>query len=115
MTDIMIDTNTHQKPLSTLPCIDAKLSPHREDSAKMTQREMRKPHPLPTRNKSTSLSSLSAACRIYRNLSGSFLEGNLPDLEDSVVSGRCDKEHLRKSTMVRDTGSTHGQYRFKHR
>ncbi|XP_070304434.1 ankyrin repeat and fibronectin type-III domain-containing protein 1 [Salvelinus sp. IW2-2015] len=69
------------------------------DSAKMNQREMREPHPPPIRNKSTSLSSPSAARRLYRNLSGKFRVGNLPGLEDSVVSGRGDKERLRKSTM----------------
>ncbi|KAL0984354.1 hypothetical protein UPYG_G00140370 [Umbra pygmaea] len=69
------------------------------DSAKMTQREMQEPHPLPIRNKSTSLASPSAARRLYRNLSGKFRVGNLPGLEDTVVLGRGDKERLRKSTM----------------
>ncbi|CAB1337803.1 unnamed protein product, partial [Coregonus sp. 'balchen'] len=71
----------------------------RADSAKMTQREMREPHYLPTRKKSTSLSSPSTARRLYRNLSGKFRVGNLPGLEDSEVSGQGDKERLRKSAM----------------
>ncbi|KAM6951317.1 ankyrin repeat and fibronectin type-III domain-containing protein 1 isoform 2-T2 [Aplochiton taeniatus] len=67
------------------------------ESAKMTQ-PMREPHPPPAR-KSASLSSPSAARRLYRNLSGKFRVGNLSGPEDSVVSGRGDKERLRKSTM----------------
>jgi len=44
--------------------------------------------PAPT-HKSASLSSPSAARRLYRNLSGKFRVGtNLPALEDSVVSAR---------------------------
>lgn len=52
--------------------------------------------------KSASLSSPSAARRLYRNLSGKFRVGtNPPALEDSVVSGRGgDKERLRKTTIV---------------
>ncbi|KAJ8245800.1 hypothetical protein GJAV_G00260450 [Gymnothorax javanicus] len=64
------------------------------ESSKMTQ-QMRE-HP-PGR-KSASLSSPSAARRLYRNLSGKFRVGN-PGLEDSVMSGRGDKECLRKSAM----------------
>ncbi|XP_046888294.1 ankyrin repeat and fibronectin type-III domain-containing protein 1 [Hypomesus transpacificus] len=64
----------------------------------MTQ-QMREPHPPPTR-KAASLSSPSAARRLYRNLSGKFRVGSAGlGLEDSVVSGRGDKERLRKSTM----------------
>lgn len=57
--------------------------------------------PAPAR-KSASLSSPSAARRLYRNLSGKFRVGtNPPGLEDSVVSGRGgDKERLRKTTIV---------------
>ncbi|XP_035261553.1 ankyrin repeat and fibronectin type-III domain-containing protein 1 isoform X2 [Anguilla anguilla] len=66
------------------------------ESSKMTQ-QMREHPPAPSR-KSASLSSPSAARRLYRNLSGKFRVGN-PGLEDSVVSGRGDKERLRKSAM----------------
>ncbi|KAJ8364191.1 hypothetical protein SKAU_G00130220 [Synaphobranchus kaupii] len=66
------------------------------ESPKMTQ-QMREHPPAPSR-KSASLSSPSAARRLYRNLSGKFRVGN-PGLEDSVVSGRGDKERLRKSAM----------------
>ncbi|KAA8581665.1 hypothetical protein FQN60_003246 [Etheostoma spectabile] len=72
----------------------------RADSAKMTQpmRGDQAHQPAPTR-KSTSLSSPSAARRLYRNLSGKF-RTNPPALEDSVVSGRGgDKEKLRKTTV----------------
>lgn len=57
--------------------------------------------PAPAR-KSASLSSPSAARRLYRNLSGKFRVGtNPPGLEDSVLSGRGgDKERLRKTTIV---------------
>ncbi|KAM3859677.1 ankyrin repeat and fibronectin type-III domain-containing protein 1 [Diretmus argenteus] len=72
------------------------------DSAKMTQpmRGDQAHQPAPAR-KTTSLSSPSAARRLYRNLSGKFRVGaNPPTLEDSVVSGRGgDKERLRKTTM----------------
>ncbi|XP_076616806.1 ankyrin repeat and fibronectin type-III domain-containing protein 1 isoform X2 [Chaetodon auriga] len=56
--------------------------------------------PAPAR-KSASLSSPSAARRLYRNLSGKFRAGtNPPALEDSVVLGRGgDKERLRKTTI----------------
>lgn len=73
------------------------------DTAKMTQplRRDRTHQPAPAR-KSASLSSPSAARRLYRNLSGKFRVGtNPPGLEDSVVSGRWgDKERLRKTTIV---------------
>lgn len=73
------------------------------DTAKMTQplRRDRAHQPAPAR-KSASLSSPSAARRLYRNLSGKFRVGtNPPGLEDSVVSGRWgDKERLRKTTIV---------------
>uniref|UniRef100_A0A8C9Y213 Ankyrin repeat and fibronectin type III domain containing 1 n=1 Tax=Sander lucioperca TaxID=283035 RepID=A0A8C9Y213_SANLU len=72
----------------------------RADSAKMTQpmRGDQAHQPAPAR-KSTSLSSPSAARRLYRNLSGKF-RTNPPALEDSVVSGRGgDKEKLRKTTV----------------
>lgn len=50
--------------------------------------------------KSASLSSPSAARRLYRNLSGKF-RTNLPGLEDSVVAARgAEKERLRKTTIV---------------
>ncbi|XP_056153692.1 ankyrin repeat and fibronectin type-III domain-containing protein 1 isoform X2 [Lampris incognitus] len=72
------------------------------DSSKMTQ-PMRgdQAHPSAPARKSASLSSPSAARRLYRNLSGKFRVGaNPPGLEDSVVSGRGgDKERLRKTTM----------------
>nr|XP_020461770.1 ankyrin repeat and fibronectin type-III domain-containing protein 1-like isoform X2 [Monopterus albus] len=72
------------------------------DSAKMTQ-PMRgdKTHQPPQARKSASLSSPSAARRLYRNLSGKFrVSTNPPALEDSVVSGRGgDKERLRKTTI----------------
>lgn len=59
-------------------------------------------HQLAPGRKSASLSSPSAARRLYRNLSGKFRVGtNPPSLEDSVVSGRGgDKERLRKTTIV---------------
>lgn len=73
------------------------------DSAKMTQ-PMRgdQVHQPASARKSASLSSPSAARRLYRNLSGKFRVGtNPPALEDSVVSGRGgDKERLRKTTIV---------------
>ncbi|XP_005748523.1 uncharacterized protein ankfn1b isoform X3 [Pundamilia nyererei] len=72
------------------------------DSAKMTQ-PMRgdQAHQPVSARKSASLSSPSAARRLYRNLSGKFRVGtNPPALEDSVVSGRGgDKERLRKTTI----------------
>ncbi|XP_026206829.1 ankyrin repeat and fibronectin type-III domain-containing protein 1 isoform X1 [Anabas testudineus] len=72
------------------------------DSAKMTQpmRGDQAHQPAPAR-KSASLSSPSAARRLYRNLSGKFRVGtNSPALEDNVVSGRGgDKERLRKTTI----------------
>ncbi|XP_037319022.2 ankyrin repeat and fibronectin type-III domain-containing protein 1 isoform X1 [Pungitius pungitius] len=72
------------------------------DSAKMTQptRGDQAHQPAPTR-KSASLSSPSAARRLYRNLSGKFRVGtNPPAPEDSAVSGRGgDKERLRKTTV----------------
>lgn len=75
----------------------------RADSAKMTQ-PMRgdQAHQPVSARKSASLSSPSAARRLYRNLSGKFRVGtNAPALEDSVVSGRGgDKERLRKTTIV---------------
>lgn len=75
----------------------------RADSAKMTQpmRGDQAHQPAPAR-KSASLSSPSAARRLYRNLSGKFRVGNNPPaLEDNVVSGRGgEKERLRKTTIV---------------
>ncbi|XP_077482639.1 ankyrin repeat and fibronectin type-III domain-containing protein 1 isoform X1 [Stigmatopora argus] len=72
------------------------------DSAKMTQpmRGDQAHQPTPAR-KSASLSSPSAARRLYRNLSGKFRVSTNPSaLEDSVVSGRGgDKERLRKTTV----------------
>ncbi|XP_023196155.1 ankyrin repeat and fibronectin type-III domain-containing protein 1-like isoform X1 [Xiphophorus maculatus] len=72
------------------------------DSAKMTQ-PMRgdQVHQPASARKSASLSSPSAARRLYRNLSGKFRVGtNPPALEDSVVSARGgDKERLRKTTV----------------
>ncbi|XP_069011849.1 ankyrin repeat and fibronectin type-III domain-containing protein 1 isoform X1 [Embiotoca jacksoni] len=72
------------------------------DSSKMTQpmRGDQANQPASAR-KSASLSSPSAARRLYRNLSGKFRVGtNPPALEDSVVSGRGgDKERLRKTTI----------------
>uniref|UniRef100_H3D5I0 Fibronectin type-III domain-containing protein n=1 Tax=Tetraodon nigroviridis TaxID=99883 RepID=H3D5I0_TETNG len=58
--------------------------------------------------KSASLSSPSAARRLYRNLSGKFRVGtNPPGLEDSVVSGRWgDKERLRKTTIQFQSNET---------
>lgn len=79
----------------------------RADTAKMTQ-PMRgdQAHPPAPARKSTSLSSPSAARRLYRNLSGKF-RTNPPGLEDSVVSGRgADKERLRKTTIVSQTDKT---------
>lgn len=50
--------------------------------------------------KSASLSSPSAARRLYRNLSGKF-RTNLPGLDDGVVSARgAEKEKLRKTAIV---------------
>lgn len=70
----------------------------RADTAKMTQ-PMRGDQALAAR-KSASLSSPSAARRLYRNLSGKF-RTNLPGLEDGVVSTRgAEKERLRKTTIV---------------
>ncbi|XP_059180611.1 ankyrin-repeat and fibronectin type III domain-containing 1 [Centropristis striata] len=72
------------------------------DSSKMTQpmRGDQAHQPVPAR-KTASLSSPSAARRLYRNLSGKFRVGtNPPSLEDGVVSGRGgDKERLRKTTI----------------
>nr|XP_057916973.1 ankyrin repeat and fibronectin type-III domain-containing protein 1 isoform X1 [Doryrhamphus excisus] len=72
------------------------------DSTKMTQpmRGDQAHQPAPAR-KSASLSSPSAARRLYRNLSGKFrVSTNPAALEDSVVSGRGgDKERLRKTTI----------------
>ncbi|XP_053720627.1 ankyrin repeat and fibronectin type-III domain-containing protein 1 isoform X1 [Synchiropus splendidus] len=72
------------------------------DSAKMTQpmRGDQAHQPVPAR-KSASLSSPSAARRLYRNLSGKFRVGTNPhSLEDSVGSGRGgEKERLRKTTI----------------
>ncbi|XP_047233308.1 uncharacterized protein LOC124875292 isoform X2 [Girardinichthys multiradiatus] len=72
------------------------------DSAKVTQ-PMRgnQVHQPASARKSASLSSPSAARRLYRNLSGKFRVGaNPPALEDSMVSGRGgDKERLRKTTI----------------
>ncbi|XP_072311694.1 ankyrin repeat and fibronectin type-III domain-containing protein 1 [Eucyclogobius newberryi] len=72
------------------------------ETVKMTQpvRADQAHQPISTR-KSSSLSSPSAARRLYRNLSGKFRVGtNPPSLEDSVVSGRGgDKERLRKTTI----------------
>ncbi|XP_068610755.1 ankyrin repeat and fibronectin type-III domain-containing protein 1 [Brachionichthys hirsutus] len=72
------------------------------DTAKMTQ-PMRGDHAnqSATTRKPASLSSPSAARRLYRNLSGKFRAGtNLPGLEDSVASGRGgDKERPRKTTI----------------
>ncbi|XP_029102352.1 ankyrin repeat and fibronectin type-III domain-containing protein 1 [Scleropages formosus] len=65
-------------------------------SPKMTQ-QMREPLPASTR-KSASVSSPSAARRLYRNLSGKFRVGN-PGVEDGVVNNRGDKERLCKSAM----------------
>nr|XP_019938403.1 PREDICTED: uncharacterized protein LOC109626711 [Paralichthys olivaceus] len=76
------------------------------DSAKMTQpmRGDQALQPAPAR-KAASLSSPSAARRLYRNLSGKFRVGtNPPALEDSVVSGRGgDKERLRKTTIFQSS------------
>ncbi|CAB1443949.1 unnamed protein product, partial [Pleuronectes platessa] len=76
------------------------------DSAKMTQpmRGDQAHQPAPGR-KAASLSSPSAARRLYRNLSGKFRVGtNPPALEDSVVSGRGgDKERLRKTTIFQSS------------
>nr|XP_040032646.1 ankyrin repeat and fibronectin type-III domain-containing protein 1 isoform X3 [Gasterosteus aculeatus aculeatus]XP_040032647.1 ankyrin repeat and fibronectin type-III domain-containing protein 1 isoform X3 [Gasterosteus aculeatus aculeatus] len=73
------------------------------DSAKMTQpmRGDQAHQPAPNR-KSASLSSPSAARRLYRNSSGKFRVGTNPPpaAEDGVVSGRGgDKERLRKTTV----------------
>lgn len=78
----------------------------RADSAKMTQ-PIRgdQVHQPASARKSASLSSPSAARRLYRNLSGKFRVGtNPPSLEDSVVSGRGDKERLRKTSIVSEKG-----------
>eukprot|EP00064_Thunnus_orientalis_P007862 superscaffoldBa00000897_g7884 len=76
------------------------------DSAKMTQpmRGDQAHQPAPAR-KSASLSSPSAARRLYRNLSGKFRVGtNPPALEDNVVSGRGgEKERLRKTTIFQSS------------
>lgn len=70
----------------------------RADTAKMTQ-PMRGDQAAAAR-KSASLSSPSAARRLYRNLSGKF-RTNLPGLEDSMVSARgAEKERLHKTTIV---------------
>lgn len=94
---------SHPQSLSlSLSPLPARLS-SRADTAKMTQpmRGDQAHQPAPAR-KSASLSSPSAARRLYRNLSGKFRAGtNPPTLEDSVVSGRGgDKERLRKTTIV---------------
>ncbi|KAF3704505.1 Ankyrin repeat and fibronectin type-III domain-containing protein 1 [Channa argus] len=72
------------------------------DSAKMMQpvRGDQAHQPAQAR-KSASLSSPSAARRLYRNLSGKFRVGtNSPALEDNVVSGRGgEKERLRKTAI----------------
>ncbi|KAM8836285.1 ankyrin repeat and fibronectin type-III domain-containing protein 1 isoform 3-T5 [Spinachia spinachia] len=76
------------------------------DSANMTQpmRGDQAHQPAPTR-KPASLSSPSAARRLYRNLSGKFRVGtNAPAPEDSVVSGRGgDKERLRKTAVFQSS------------
>lgn len=101
----------HQKSLSALfrhpfdhsSCLLPIRASSSADTAKMTQplRRDRAHQPAPAR-KSASLSSPSAARRLYRNLSGKFRVGtNHPGLEDSVVSGRWgDKERLRKTAIV---------------
>lgn len=84
-----------------LVCFPPPTDSSRADTAKMTQpmRGDQAHQPAPAR-KSASLSSPSAARRLYRNLSGKF-RTNPPGLEDSVVSGRGgEKERLRKTTIV---------------
>ncbi|XP_037134366.1 uncharacterized protein LOC119138444 isoform X1 [Syngnathus acus] len=72
------------------------------DSSEMTQpmRGDQAHQPTPAR-KSASLSSPSAARRLYRNLSGKFRVSTNPSaLEDSAPSGRGgDKERLRKTAI----------------
>lgn len=91
----------HISPIAYIPL--PPICSFRADSAKMTQ-PMRgdQAHQPASARKSASLSSPSAARRLYRNLSGKFRVGtNPPTLEDSVVSGRGgDKERLRKTTIV---------------
>ncbi|XP_066545405.1 ankyrin repeat and fibronectin type-III domain-containing protein 1 isoform X2 [Amia ocellicauda] len=59
--------------------------------------QMREP-PLAPARKAPGPSSPSAARRLYRNLSGKFRVGH-PGLDDNVMSGRGDKERVRKSCM----------------
>ncbi|XP_076154939.1 ankyrin repeat and fibronectin type-III domain-containing protein 1, partial [Alosa pseudoharengus] len=65
----------------------------RVDCVRMTQA----PDPLPAQRKPSSLSSPSAARRLYRNLSGKFRVG-AAGVEESAPSSR-DKERLRKSSV----------------
>lgn len=102
----MLYKKLYSTPFSHLQYPSSLLPTHfssRADSAKMTQpmRGDQAHQPAPAR-KSASLSSPSAARRLYRNLSGKFRVGtNPPALEDSVVSGRGgEKERLRKTTIV---------------
>ncbi|XP_069036950.1 ankyrin repeat and fibronectin type-III domain-containing protein 1 isoform X3 [Lepisosteus oculatus] len=66
------------------------------DSPKMTQqiREL----PLAPSRKAAGPSSPSAARRLYRNLSGKFRVGH-PGLDDNVMSGRGDRDRVRKTCM----------------
>ena len=73
----------------------------RVECVRMTQA----PEPLPAQRKPSSLSSPSAARRLYRNLSGKFRVGTA-GLEESVPSSR-DKERLRKSSVVGAHTHTH--------
>ncbi|XP_061562125.1 ankyrin repeat and fibronectin type-III domain-containing protein 1 isoform X2 [Phycodurus eques] len=87
----------------SLGSVDRKENQHKKaDSTTMTQpmRGDQVHQPTPAR-KSASLSSPSAARRLYRNLSGKFRVSTNPSaLEDSVLSGRGgDKERLRKTTI----------------
>uniref|UniRef100_A0AAY4ELP9 Ankyrin repeat and fibronectin type-III domain-containing protein 1-like n=1 Tax=Denticeps clupeoides TaxID=299321 RepID=A0AAY4ELP9_9TELE len=63
------------------------------ESVRMTQA----PEPLPSQRKTSSVSSPSAARRLYRNLSGKFRVGTT-GLEDNALSGR-DKDRLCKSSV----------------
>ncbi|XP_028845855.1 ankyrin repeat and fibronectin type-III domain-containing protein 1 isoform X2 [Denticeps clupeoides] len=65
----------------------------RAESVRMTQA----PEPLPSQRKTSSVSSPSAARRLYRNLSGKFRVGTT-GLEDNALSGR-DKDRLCKSSV----------------